>query len=52
MLGFVLVEYIADKCEDKEALKELIKKKVNRISAAFEVGSDAVRAKREEIKND
>lgn len=52
MLGFVLVEYVADKCEDKEALKELIKKKINRISAAFEVGSDAVRAKREEIKND
>ena len=52
MLGFVLVEYVADKCEDKELLKNLIKTKVNKIGAAVEVSSDAVRAKKEEMKND
>lgn len=44
-LGFVVVEYIADECKDKELLKNLIKIKINRISAAIEVNPDAPQIK-------
>lgn len=37
ILGFVVVEYTADKCSDENKTKDLIKNKVGKISAALEV---------------
>lgn len=41
ILGFVVVEYTADKCNDEKKTKDLIKNKVNKISAALEVNPEA-----------
>lgn len=41
ILGFIVVEYTADKCNDEEKTKDLIKNKVSKISAALEVNPEA-----------
>ena len=41
ILGFIVVEYTVDKCEDEEKTKNLIKNKVEKISAALEVNPEA-----------
>lgn len=41
ILGFIVVEYTADKCNDEKKTKDLIKNKVNKISAALEVNPEA-----------
>lgn len=41
ILGFVVVEYTVDKCGDEDKVKNLIKNKISRISAALEVNPDA-----------
>lgn len=41
ILGFIVVEYTADKCNDEKKTKDLIKYKVNKISAALEVNPEA-----------
>lgn len=37
ILGFIVVEYTVDKCSDEKKTKDLIKNKVNKISAVMEV---------------
>ena len=41
ILGFIVVEYTADKCNDEKKTKDLIKNKVSKISAALEVNPEA-----------
>ena len=41
ILGFIVVEYTVDKCDDEEKTKNLIKNKVEKISAALEVNPEA-----------
>ena len=41
ILGFIVVEYTVDKCDDEEKTKNLIKNKVSKISAALEVDPEA-----------
>lgn len=41
ILGFIVVEYTVDKCDDEEKTKNLIKNKVEKISAALEVDPEA-----------
>lgn len=41
ILGFIVVEYTVDKCNDEEQTKNLIRNKINKISAALEVNPDA-----------
>lgn len=41
ILGFIVVEYTVDKCDDEEKTKNLIKNKVEKISAALEVNPKA-----------
>jgi hypothetical protein len=41
ILGFIVVEYTADKCNDEKKTKDLIKYKVSKISAALEVNPEA-----------
>lgn len=41
ILGFIVVEYTVDKCDDEEKTKDLIKNKVSKISAALEVDPEA-----------
>ena len=41
ILGFIVVEYTADKCNDEKKTKALIKNKVSKISAALEVNPEA-----------
>lgn len=41
VLGFIVVEYTVDKCSDEKKTKDLIKNKVDKISAALEVDPDA-----------
>lgn len=41
ILGFIVVEYTVDKCNDEEQTKNLIRSKINKISAALEVNPDA-----------
>lgn len=41
ILGFIVVEYTVDKCNDEEQTKNLIRSKINKISAALEVKPDA-----------
>ena len=41
ILGFIVVEYTVDKCNDEEQTKNLIRNKINKISAALEVKPDA-----------
>ena len=40
ILGFIVVEYTVDKCDDEEKTKNLIKNKVEKISAALEVNPE------------
>lgn len=41
VLGFIVVEYTADKCNDEKKTKDLIKYKVSKISAALEINPEA-----------
>lgn len=41
ILGFIVVEYTVDKCNDEKKTKDLIKHKVSKISAALEVDPEA-----------
>ena len=41
ILGFIVVEYTVDKCNDEKKTKDLIKHKVEKISAALEVNPEA-----------
>lgn len=41
ILGFIVVEYTVDKCNDEKKTKDLIKHKVGKISAALEVDPEA-----------
>lgn len=41
ILGFIVVEYTVDKCNDEKKTKDLIQCKVNKISAALEINPDA-----------
>ena len=41
ILGFIVVEYTVDKCNDEKKTKDLIKNKVSKISAALEVDPEA-----------
>ena len=41
ILGFIVVEYTVDKCNDEKKTKDLIKNKVSKISAALEVNPEA-----------
>ena len=41
ILGFIVVEYTADKCNDEKKTKDLIKYKVSKISAALEINPEA-----------
>lgn len=41
ILGFIVVEYTADKCNDEKKTKDLIKNKISKISAALEVNPEA-----------
>lgn len=41
ILGFIVVEYTVDKCDDEEKTKDLIRNKIGKISAALEVNPDA-----------
>lgn len=41
ILGFVVVEYAIDECKDENKVKDLIKAKIDKISAALEVKPDA-----------
>ena len=41
ILGFIVVEYTVDKCDDEEKTKNLIKNKVKKISAALVVNPEA-----------
>ena len=41
ILGFIVVEYTVDKCNDEKKKKDLIKHKVSKISAALEVDPEA-----------
>ena len=41
ILGFIVVEYTVDKCNDEKKTKDLIKHKVEKISAALEINPEA-----------
>lgn len=41
ILGFIVVEYTVDKCNDEKKTKDLIQHKVSKISAALEVDPEA-----------
>lgn len=41
ILGFIVVEYTVDKCDNEEKTKDLIRNKIGKISAALEVNPDA-----------
>ena len=41
ILGFIVVEYTVDKCNDEKKTKDLIQNKVSKISAALEVDPEA-----------